>query len=39
MIRRDAITMVFIACVTLLLGGCTIIFQTGRRSDVEKIEK
>jgi len=35
--RRAILAMIFIGVLALSVSGCTIIFQKGRRSDVEKI--
>ncbi len=35
---KTSVKVFFIGCLVILLAGCTVVLQKGRRSDVEKIE-
>jgi len=37
--KRGLLKIMIIACLVLTLAGCSFVFQTGRRSDVQKIEE
>jgi len=35
----NSLSIILIVCMSMVLSGCTLVFQKGRRSDVEKISK
>ncbi len=37
--RKQALTVVLVLGIVALLGGCTVVFQKGRRVDVERISR